>query len=218
MRLGDFLTSSSSASTTAGNNYSAHAESRATSPQSRWTVRGTKKGALPVALETRKNGKVVIISNIDGDLNALLKDVKKALGTGGVARPSEGYVEIQGAHHEKVCQFLLKSGQLSGVKKETISSSAEALKNKKNGGNNKSDNGKAHLNAKASSQQPAASKPIIIVGDATENDKPIPDTKTIKAMKPPELRTQLAARGASILGNKKELIARLLAMKKVTAE
>jgi hypothetical protein len=35
--------------------------------------------------------------------------------------------------------------------------------------------------------------------------------KQIKALKPPELKTQLSARGLSTQGNKKELIERLLA-------
>jgi hypothetical protein len=38
------------------------------------------------------------------------------------------------------------------------------------------------------------------------------DSKTMKKMKPKELKTQLKARGASVIGNKKELLARLMAL------
>lgn len=41
---------------------------------------------------------------------------------------------------------------------------------------------------------------------------PAIDRQTAKAMKPPELKAALVARGASIDGNKKDLLARLLAL------
>ena len=108
-----------------------------------------------------------------------------------------------------------------GVNKEAIQkSTAEAAGKKKGKGGNMAD-GKAHLNAKL--MPPPSSKPFVVVkasngngddDDTTSNNTKMPslDPKKIKAMKPPELRDHLTARGESKLGNKKELVARLLAL------
>lgn len=55
----------------------------------------TKKGKLPLSCENRSKGKkVTVISNVTGDLNALLHELKKRAGCGGVIR--DGNVELQG--------------------------------------------------------------------------------------------------------------------------
>lgn len=137
-------------------------------------------------------------------------------------------MEIQGGGNKgietSVRNFLLRSGRVVGVNKEVIQkSTAEAAGKKKGKGGNMAD-GKAHLNAKL--MPPPSSKPIVVVeasnngngngddDDTTSNNTKMPslDPKKIKAMKPPELRAHLTARGESKLGNKKELVARLLAL------
>mmetsp|Transcript_40214 Transcript_40214/g.45765 ORF Transcript_40214/g.45765 Transcript_40214/m.45765 type:complete len:171 (-) Transcript_40214:118-630(-) len=168
-----------------------------------WKVRGTKKGNLPVKLETRKNGKVVVISNIEGDRNVLLSELKRALGAGGVARPE--YIEINGNNEKLVCNFLLRhSDHLVGVKKEPISEKQQEEINKKT----KKIEGKKSLDAKAA---PSMLKKTAI---EIEADAAIPDVKTIKSMKPPEIKAHLLAKGLSIQGNKKELMARLVSLTK----
>lgn len=203
-RLGDFTTDSNAAPTP-----QIQIQIQKIRVQHPWTVRGTKKGSLPVAVESRRHGQVVVISNVEGNAKVLLKDVKKALGTGGVARPEEGYVEIQGGaqHETTVRNFLLRSGHVVGVNKESIQSATTAKKKDKTKQSATGTDGKAHLNAKLSPPQ-SSLKPLSVQASST-----IPDAKNIKAMKPPELKAQLAARGLSTQGNKKELIARLIALK-----
>ena len=62
-----------------------------------YSVRATKKGGVPCVVESRKHHKVVVLSNIEGDVPALLSALQKSLGTGGVRRGNS--VEIQGEHH-----------------------------------------------------------------------------------------------------------------------
>mmetsp|Transcript_4858 Transcript_4858/g.13789 ORF Transcript_4858/g.13789 Transcript_4858/m.13789 type:complete len:209 (-) Transcript_4858:984-1610(-) len=206
MKLGDFIPDGTAAgSDSQSSTGTKHHLSSQCTPAPQWTVKGTKKGGLPVGVETRRNGKVVVISNVEGDINVLLADVKRALGTGGVARPDGGYIEIQGGHHEKtVCNFLLRSGHLVGVNKGTISAASKS--NSSKACSRVKSDGKSQLNAKAS--PPPAKSPVNLADTAK-----IPDVKKIKAMKPPELKAHLAARGASTQGNKKELVARLLSLK-----
>jgi len=65
------------------------------SRRSPYAVQATKKGGAPVTAEPRRKGKkVVVIANCSGDLGALLKDLRHALGTGGVVAANT--VEIQG--------------------------------------------------------------------------------------------------------------------------
>ena len=78
-----------------------------------WQVRGTKKGGWPVVVEKRKNHKVTVIRNVEGDGSALVAELKGVLGAGGVARGAE--VEIQGDHEARVVRFLTQSGQVKGV-------------------------------------------------------------------------------------------------------
>jgi translation initiation factor 1 (eIF-1/SUI1) len=177
--------------------------------EAEWTVQGTKKGGLPIKVETRRNGKkVVMIEHVSGDLDALLSDMKCALGTGGVARPEVGTVEVQGGHHEKaVRDFLNASGRLTGVNKKSIAAGNAAKGAAKSGSvaARRAADGRAELTAKS---QPPPSKKVTV--DA-EKLAPL-DSKRVKAMKPPELKAQLLARGESAQGNKKELLKRLLAL------
>ena len=52
-----------------------------------YTISKTKKGSLPIRLESRNKGKkVTVIFNVTGDAKELLKELKHAAGCGGVIR------------------------------------------------------------------------------------------------------------------------------------
>ena len=56
-------------------------------PRLPYTISKTKKGSLPIRLETRNKGKkVTVIFNVTGDARELLKHLKHATGCGGVIR------------------------------------------------------------------------------------------------------------------------------------
>mmetsp|Transcript_23912 Transcript_23912/g.39551 ORF Transcript_23912/g.39551 Transcript_23912/m.39551 type:complete len:214 (-) Transcript_23912:239-880(-) len=79
-----------------------------------YTVSGSKKGGFPVSVETRAKGKkVTVVHNVSGDVDALLRDIKGVVGSGGVVR--DGDAEVQGEHTERVEAFLLKKGCIKGV-------------------------------------------------------------------------------------------------------
>lgn len=70
-----------------------------------FTVQKTRKGGYPIFLEKRPSGKVVtVIRNISGDLEALLKLLKKKCGAGGCL--AEDGIEIQGDHRERIEAIL----------------------------------------------------------------------------------------------------------------
>ena len=71
-------------------------------PGPSWLVRGTKKGALPIAVEKRPCGKkVTLVSNVTNP-EALIHELKRRLGTGGtVAR--NGDAELQGDQVPYAC-------------------------------------------------------------------------------------------------------------------
>ena len=81
--------------------------------QQHWSVRGTKKGALPVAVEKRTHHKVTVIKNVTNPA-LLASALQKALGTGGSVSPN-GDVEVQGQLVRRVERFLKVSGNLNGV-------------------------------------------------------------------------------------------------------
>jgi len=56
---------------------------------------------------------VTVIRNVTGDVDALLKDLKQALGAGGVIQGND--VEVQGEHMPRVEALLVKKGCLKGV-------------------------------------------------------------------------------------------------------
>lgn len=155
-----------------------------------YSVRATKKGGVPCAVESRKHHKVVVLSNIEGDVPALLSALQKALGTGGVRKGAT--IEIQGEHHlEKVRKFCLNAGCVVGATKQSKAEAAAA-------GNSKTTKSKSN---EAAAKTAPKNLPD---GNATLS------SKEIKGMKPTELKDQLAARQLSTQGNKKELLARLL--------
>ena len=66
-----------------------------------YSIARTRKGGMPLALEKRPGGKVAtIVSNVQGDADALLTLLKKKCGAGGVVR--EGAIEIQGDHRNRI--------------------------------------------------------------------------------------------------------------------
>ena len=82
-----------------------------------YRVHGTKKGSIPLSTESRAKGKkVTVLRNVDGDMQALLKDLKESLGTGGLAHENGTELEIQGEHEDRIAAFLKKKGCLVGVK------------------------------------------------------------------------------------------------------
>ena len=186
----------------------------AAAPARAFTVRATKKGGIPVAVETRSCGKkVVVVRRAEGDLPALCTALKRVLGTGGVVRWADaqgraaaertgrGSVEVGGeAHLAKVQEYLAKSGCLVGVQK-TIKANLLGGSGKQGGGGKKQKAAAAAAAAAAAKASKGKKPPVDIT-------RPL-DAKAIKAMKPPALRAHLVARGLSAQGSKKELIARL---------
>ncbi|XP_028398242.1 uncharacterized protein LOC114521870 [Dendronephthya gigantea] len=79
-----------------------------TSEQSQeYTVTRTKKGKLPITYENRSKGKkVTVVSNISGNAELLLVELRKRLGVGGVSRGT--FIELQGDQQKFVEQFLNK--------------------------------------------------------------------------------------------------------------
>lgn len=70
-----------------------------------YTVRRTRKGGWPVSKEKRAAGKVVtLVGQVSRDASALLKELQKALGTGG--KVDGDAVQLQGDHVEAVRRFL----------------------------------------------------------------------------------------------------------------
>jgi translation initiation factor 1 (eIF-1/SUI1) len=160
-----------------------------------YTVRATKKGGVPCAVESRKHHKVVVLSNIEGDVSALLSALQKSLGTGGVRKGNS--IEVQGEHHlEKIKTFCLTSGCVVGASKQN-KAEAEAATGKKSKTNSKK-------------SESATNTATTTLKAAVDGTAPL-SQKEIKGMKPTELKEHLAARQFSTQGNKKELLARLLA-------
>jgi translation initiation factor 1 (eIF-1/SUI1) len=161
-----------------------------------YTVRATKKGGVPCAVESRKHHKVVVLSNIEGDVSALLSALQKSLGTGGVRKGNS--IEVQGEHHlEKIKRFCLTSGCVVGASKQN-KAEAEAAAGKKSKTNSKK------------SESATTTATTSTLKAAVDGTAPL-SQKGIKAMKPTELKEHLAARQLPTQGNKKELLARLLA-------
>ena len=72
-----------------------------------YSIGKTKKGGLPVRVESRSKGKkVTVVFNVTGDLKLLLSEMKQAAGSGGVVR--EDTIEIQGDKQEFVENFIAK--------------------------------------------------------------------------------------------------------------
>ena len=163
-------------------------------PPSSYTVRATKKGNVPVVIESRKHHKVVVLSNVEGDIEKLLSVLKKKLGTGGSIQKRNNSIEISGGkdkHLEVIAKFCIESGCLVGASKQT-----KGTVETKSSNNNKK-------NEKEQKKEPAKIEkaPLHTI---------VLSPKAIKTMKPIKLKEHLSARQLSTQGNKKELIARLM--------
>ena len=74
-------------------------------------IRRTKKGGVPVKVESRASGKkVTLIENVEGDAKKLLQELKNKFGTGGLLK--EGVIELQGDCLVKVTKYLNLNKQL----------------------------------------------------------------------------------------------------------
>ena len=72
-----------------------------------YTVTRTKKGKLPISYENRSKGKkVTVISNVSGNGELLLAELRKRLGVGGVSRGT--FIELQGDQQKFVDEFFSK--------------------------------------------------------------------------------------------------------------
>lgn len=169
-------------------------------PPSSYTVRATKKGNVPVVIESRKHHKVVVLSNVEGDIEKLLSILKKKLGTGGSVQKGNNSIEISGGkdkHLEVIAKFCIESGCLVGASKQTKGTvETKSSNNKKN--------------EKEQKKEPAK------IGKEPLNTIVL-SPKVIKTMKPIKLKEHLSARQLSTQGNKKELIARLMSVATETA-
>ena len=86
---------------------SASAASPVPTSASAYSIGKTKKGGLPVRVESRSKGKkVTVVFNVTGDLKLLLSELKQAAGSGGVVR--EDTIEIQGDKQQFVENFIAK--------------------------------------------------------------------------------------------------------------
>jgi translation initiation factor 1 (eIF-1/SUI1) len=86
-----------------------------------FVVNGTKKGAFPARVETRKFGKkVTVLDNCAGDLDALVSHVKKKLGCGGHVS-SRSTVELATSDIDRVHRTLSAAKALRGVTGEGTS-------------------------------------------------------------------------------------------------
>lgn len=76
-------------------------------PARPWAVGKTRKGGFAILIERRPKGKhVTVLRNVSGDADALLRELKKRCGAGGVVR--EGAIELQGDHQAAVVEFLTR--------------------------------------------------------------------------------------------------------------
>ena len=70
-----------------------------------FSIYKSKKGKLPITYESRSKGKkVTVVSNVYGQANLLLSELKKESGAGGVVRGNA--IELQGNHQELLTKFL----------------------------------------------------------------------------------------------------------------
>ena len=182
-----------------------------------FTVRATKKGNVPIVVESRKHHKVIVLSNIEGDGAQLLSLLKKKLGTGGVLRTNNTEnggrsdsccrIEINGEnkkHIETIQRYIcLEAKCLIGASKQTKEAIEITDKNMNKNTNKNKNKNKTDGATTTTTTNTIRTKPAIQMD-------PSLTSKEIKTMKPIQLKAQLAARQLSTQGNKKELIARLV--------
>lgn len=162
--------------------------------ESPFSVRACKSGDLPLTVEKRKHNRLVtIISNVSGDTNLLLQELKQTLGSGGSYDPYAEQLEVQGDHTERISTFLVTRGCVKGVSKK-VQIKYEEKKVEK------------------TTKRPIEKKYQIDLSS-------LPTVKEVKSMKPPIIKLHLTAHGLSTQGNKKDLMDRLAAfVKKVVEE
>lgn len=98
-----------------------------------YIVMGSKKGGFPVSVESRARGKrVTVIHNVSGNVEALLSDLKRSVGAGGVVR--DGNVEVQGDHSKTIEAMLLKLDCIKGVSRANIAAALPVAKSKQSTG------------------------------------------------------------------------------------
>jgi len=142
-------------------------------------------------VESRKHHKVVVLTNIGGNVSALLSALQKSLGAGGKVGKGNTSIEVQGEHHlEKVKKFVVQSGCMVGASQQ-IKTDYDATAKQPTNNNN-------------------SPKSDVCCSKAVVKSAVLLSVKEIKAMKPTELKVHLTARQLSTQGNKKELLARLL--------
>ena len=90
-----------------------------------WCVRGTKKGAWPLAVETRKQHTVTVLRNVSGDVAALCKSLQDSLGAGGSTHGP--LIELQGEHVDRCVAFLVEHrARVRGVRSDLLPADAPA--------------------------------------------------------------------------------------------
>ena len=183
------------------NNYISNTSAESTN---NYTVHGTKNCSVPLRIEKRRGRDITVISNIEGDVNLLSKELKKILGCSCATLRN---IEIQGNHMIRVEKFLMKKQCFKGVqrkKKEAISNQIEKDQERKS--------------KKKELKKLKDSKDVVRKGKKKTNknqnmedanDLKLKSKSEIGKIKPKILKTYLKACNLSTQGNKKELIDRL---------
>ncbi len=74
-----------------------------------YQVGRTKKGSYDITFERRAKGKgVTVLSRVDGDVEALLKKLRKKCGAGGTVH--DDCIELQGDHRATLQEILRDEG------------------------------------------------------------------------------------------------------------
>ena len=178
-----------------GGGSAGHSSGAAPSSALPYTVNGNKKGGIPVAIGKGGKGKpVTIVSNVQGDAEALLTSLKKAVGCGGAVNPGE--VVIQGECVHTVEAFLVKAGCLKGVSKQTLAAFGGS-----DGGTGTSTaaiaeaTGAGDRTAAAGAGAAGAGAAGTESGAGAGAELPTLATSDVKKMKPPEMKKLLKAHG-----------------------
>ena len=189
------------------NNYISNTSAESTN---NYTVHGTKNCSVPLRIEKRRGRDITVISNIEGDVNLLSKELKKILGCSCAIRETGTKlrnIEIQGNHMIRVEKFLMKKQCFKGVqrkKKEAISNQIEKDQERKS-------KKKELKKLKDSKDVVRKGKKKTNINQNMEdaNDLKLKSKSEIGKIKPKILKTYLKACNLSTQGNKKELIDRL---------
>lgn len=165
------------------------AKKEKTTTSAPFVVTACKSGDLPLTVEKRKHNRLVtIISNVEGDYELLLQELKQTLGSGGSYDPFTEQLEVQGDHTDRISTFLVSRGCVKGLAK------------------------KVQVKYEEKKQEKSTKRPI---EKKYQIDQSVQLTvKEINVMKPPVLKLHLTAHGLSTQGSKKDLKDRLVAFVK----